>query len=69
MFREKFPVPEEWAKRAWADEAKYQEMYQRSIDDPEGFWGEEGKRLDWIKPYTKVKDTSFDADDLHVRWY
>jgi acetyl-CoA synthetase len=69
MFREKFPVPDEWAKRAWADEAKYQEMYQRSIDDPEGFWGDEGKRLDWIKPYTKVKDTSFDADDLHVRWY
>ncbi len=69
MFRDKFPVPEEWANRAWADEAKYQEMYQRSIDDPEGFWGEEGKRLDWIKPYTKVKDTSFDADDLHVRWY
>ncbi len=69
MFREKFPVPDEWAKRAWADEAKYQEMYQRSIDDPEGFWGDEGKRLDWIKPYTKVKDTSFDADNLHVRWY
>ncbi len=69
MFREKFPVPDEWAKRAWADEAKYQEMYQRSIDDPEGFWGDEGKRLDWIKPYTKVKDTSFDADNLHVRRY
>ncbi len=69
MFREKFPVTDEWAKRAWADEAKYQEMYQRSIDDPEGFWGDEGKRLDWVKPYTKVKDTSFDADNLHVRWY
>ena len=69
MFREKFPVPEEWAKRAWVDDAKYQAMYQQSIDDPEDFWGEQGKRLDWIKPYTKVKDTSFDADDLHVRWY
>ena len=69
MFREKFPVPDEWAKRAWVDETKYQEMYQSSIDDPEGFWGEQGKRLDWIKPYTKVKDTSFDAGDLHVKWY
>jgi acetyl-CoA synthetase len=69
MFREKFPVPEEWANRAWADDARYQEMYQNSIDDPEGFWGEQGKRLDWIKPYTKVKDTSFDAGDLHVKWY
>ena len=69
MFREKFPVPDEWAKRTWVDETKYQEMYQSSIDDPEGFWGEQGKRLDWIKPYTKVKDTSFDAGDLHVKWY
>jgi len=69
MFREKFPVLDDWAKRAWADEAKYDEMYQRSIEDPEGFWGEHGKRLDWIEPYTKVKDVSYDADDLHVRWY
>ena len=69
MFREKFPVPDEWAKRAWVDDAKYQEMYQQSVDDPEGFWGEQGKRLDWIKPYTKVRDTSFDTSDLHVRWY
>jgi acetyl-CoA synthetase len=69
MFREKFPVPDEWAKRAWADDAKYQEMYARSIEDPEGFWGDEGKRLDWIRPYTKVRDVSWDAADLHVRWY
>ena len=69
MFREKFPVPDEWANRAWVDDAKYQEMYQSSISDPEGFWGEQGKRIDWIKPYTKVKDTSFDAGDLHVKWY
>jgi len=61
MFREKFPVLDDWAKRAWADEAKYDEMYQRSIEDPEGFWGEHGKRLDWIEPYTKVKDVSYDG--------
>jgi acetyl-CoA synthetase len=69
MFREKFPVPDDWGKRAWADEAKYDEMYQRSIEDPEGFWGEHGKRLDWIEPYTKVKDVSYDASNLHVQWY
>ncbi|NNE84788.1 MAG: AMP-binding protein, partial [Alphaproteobacteria bacterium] len=69
MFREKFPVPDEWAKRAWVDNAKYLEMYQASIDDPEAFWDEQGKRIDWIKPYTKVQDTSFNADDLHVKWY
>ncbi|MBS28056.1 MAG: acetate--CoA ligase [Alphaproteobacteria bacterium] len=69
MFREKFPVPDEWAKRAWADEAKYQEMYQQSIDEPEAFWAEQGKRIDWIKPYTKIRDVSWDAADLHVKWF
>jgi len=69
MFRETFPVPDDWAKRAWADQAKYDEMYQRSIEDPEEFWGEHGKRLDWIEPYTKVKDVSYDASNLHVQWY
>ncbi|SLN15383.1 acetate--CoA ligase [Oceanibacterium hippocampi] len=64
-----FPVPAEWAKRAWVDAAKYQEMYRRSIDDPEGFWAEHGKRLDWIKPYSKVKDCSFGPDDVHIRWF
>jgi acetyl-CoA synthetase len=44
-------------------------MYKRSVEDPEGFWGEEGKRLDWFTPYTKVKDVSFDESDLHVKWY
>ena len=38
---------------AWIDEAKYREMYEASVSDPEGFWGEQGKRLDWIKPYTQ----------------
>ena len=62
-------VPAEFAANALVDDAKYQEMYKRSIEDPEGFWGEHGKRVDWIKPYTKVKDVSYDAKDLHIRWY
>jgi acetyl-CoA synthetase len=66
---ERFPVPAEWRQKAWIDDAKYQEMYARSIADPEGFWGEHGKRIDWIKPYTKVKDVSFEAADLHVKWF
>ena len=66
---ELFPVPEAVAKRAWADSAKYQEMYRRSVDDPEGFWAEHGKRIDWIKPYTEIRDVSYDAADLHIRWY
>ncbi len=54
---------------AHIDAAKYEEMYAASINDPEAFWGEHGKRIDWIKPYTKVKDTSFAHDDVHVRWF
>jgi acetyl-CoA synthetase len=44
-------------------------MYKRSVEDPEGFWGEHGKRIDWFKPYTKVKDTSYAHDDVHIRWF
>ncbi len=63
-----FPVPATLAGSAWIDEAKYAEMYKRSVDDPEGFWGEHGKRIDWIKPYTQVKDVSF-SGDVHINWY
>jgi acetyl-CoA synthetase len=64
-----FPVSEDVAKQAWADNDKYLAMYKQSVEDPEGFWGEHCKRIDWFKPYTRVKDTSFAKKDLHVRWY
>jgi len=64
-----YDVPAEWASRAWADNAKYLEMYEESVKDPEGFWGEHGKRLDWITPYTTVKNTSFDYENVSVKWY
>jgi acetyl-CoA synthetase len=64
-----FPVPPELAKEAQIDAAKYKDWYERSIKDPEGFWGEHGKRIDWIKPFTKVKDSSFDEKDLHIKWF
>ncbi len=64
-----FPVSEAIAKMAWFDNDKYLAWYKRSIDDPEGFWGEQGKRLDWIKPYTKVKDVSFQAPNVHIKWF
>jgi len=64
-----YQVPAEWTKRALIDEAKYQEMYARSVTDPDGFWGEVGKRLDWFKPYTKVKNTSFDPHRVVIKWY
>ncbi len=63
-----FPVREEFAKNAWIDNDKYLKMYEQSVKDPEGFWGEQGKRIDWIKPYTKVKDVDF-TGDVRIRWY
>ena len=64
-----FPVPADVAARAHVDNAKYQEMYKRSVDDPNGFWGEHGKRIDWIKPYTKVKNTSYDYHNVSIKWF
>jgi acetyl-CoA synthetase len=62
------PVPPAFARSAWVDEAKYQSMYERSIKDPEGFWAEHGKRLDWMKPFSKVKDVSY-TGDVHIKWF
>ncbi len=64
-----YPVPANWATRAFADNAEYERMYAASMADPDKFWGDEGKRLDWFTPYTKVSDCSFDVNNLHVRWY
>jgi acetyl-CoA synthetase len=64
-----YPVADEVKARALIDEDGYHEMYARSIEDNEGFWAEQAKRIDWIKPFTKVKDVSFAKDDLHIRWY
>jgi acetyl-CoA synthetase len=61
---EVYPVPDAVASAALIDNAKYLEMYEQSVKDPEGFWGEHGKRLDWIKPYTKVKNTSYDPHNV-----
>ena len=64
-----YPVPTDFAAQANLSPEKYREMYAASIADPDAFWGEHGKRLDWSKPYTTVKDVSWDKSDLHVRWY
>ncbi|HGN1706515.1 TPA: acetate--CoA ligase [Providencia rettgeri] len=65
----KHPVPAEIAKNALINEQQYNDEYQRSIQDPEGFWGEKGKIVDWIKPYTRVKNTSFDPGHIDIRWF
>jgi acetyl-CoA synthetase len=63
-----FPVPADAAKHALIDAKKYEEMYRRSVTDPEGFWGEIGKRVDWIKPFSKVKDVDY-TGAVRIRWY
>jgi acetyl-CoA synthetase len=63
-----FPVSDDWAKRAWVDAAQYEKLYERSVNDPEGFWAEHGKRVDWIRPFTKVKNTSY-TGDVRIRWF
>ena len=64
-----FPVTAEAAGGAHVDAAAYEAMYRRSVEDPEGFWAEQAGRLDWIRPFTKVKDVSWAKDDLHIRWF
>ncbi len=66
---ELFPVPDAWASRAFADNEKYLSMYQQSVDDLDGFWREQGKRIDWFKPYTKVKNTTYGPGDVAIKWY
>ena len=64
-----YAVPADWQKRALVDDAKYQEMYARSIKDPNGFWGEQAQRIDWIKPFTKVKNSSYDPHNVSIKWF
>ena len=64
-----YPVPADFAAKANLTPEKYREMYAASIADPEAFWAEQGKRLDWMTPYTVVKDVSWETGDLHVKWY
>jgi len=64
-----FPVPEEWKKRALMTEAQYDAAYAEAKRDPDGFWGKEAARLTWARPFTKVKNVSWDPDNLHIKWF
>jgi acetyl-CoA synthetase len=64
-----YPVSAEWASRAYVDEAKYNAMYEASVKAPDAFWGEHGKRIDWMKPFTKVKNTSYAPDNVSIKWF
>ena len=69
MSEQVYEVPADWEKRAYIDADKYAAMYARSIADPDGFWAEHGKRIDWLKPFIKVKHTSFDPHNVSIKWF
>ena len=64
-----FPVPAEVAANALIDNDQYLAMYKRSIDDPDGFWADHGKRIDWIKPFTTVRSVNYTVPGVSIRWF
>ncbi|HJY36004.1 MAG TPA: AMP-binding protein, partial [Steroidobacteraceae bacterium] len=64
-----YKVPEDFAALAHLKHADYLRLYQESVRDPHMFWSRIGRRLDWVQPYSKVKDTSFDQKDFRIRWF
>ncbi|MBM3595076.1 MAG: acetate--CoA ligase [Alphaproteobacteria bacterium] len=64
-----YPVPAEWANRAYLNAERYAEMYRRSIEEPEEFWREESARIDWMRPWTKLSDWSYDEVSFGIKWF
>jgi len=64
-----FKVPKRWSKRAYVDKKQYEKKYKLSIKDNDGFWRKEGKRIDWIKPYSKIKDVKYSKTDVKIKWF
>ncbi|MCB0384483.1 MAG: AMP-binding protein, partial [Bdellovibrionales bacterium] len=65
---DRIAVKPEWEKNAHVNKAKYKDLYQQSIQDPEGFWAKQAERITWTKKWNKVKDTSF-KKPVHVKWF
>ncbi|OWU71863.1 acetyl-CoA synthetase [Roseovarius sp. 22II1-1F6A] len=63
------PAPDSFVAKAHVDAARYEQMYQASVDDPDAFWAKEGKRLDWIEPFTKVKNANFTLGEVSIKWF
>jgi len=64
-----FKVPKKWSNNAYVNKKKYEKKYKLSIKDNDGFWAKEGKRIDWIKPYKKIKDIKYSKTDVKIKWY
>ncbi|MEO1319832.1 MAG: acetyl-coenzyme A synthetase N-terminal domain-containing protein, partial [Pseudomonadota bacterium] len=63
------PVNDYYREHGFVDEAGYEARYRRSVEDNEAYWAEQAGIVDWARPFTKVKDVSYDRDDLHIRWF
>ena len=64
-----FKVTKKWSNNAYVNRAAYEKKYKLSIKDNENFWRKEGKRIDWIKPYTKIKDVKYSKTDVKIKWF
>jgi acetyl-CoA synthetase len=63
-----YPVPAQWRKRAWVDDAAYRKMYAESIRNPESFWRKHARRLDWFRAPKKIKNSTYGYPDVSIRW-
>ena len=64
-----YKIKNEWIKKALVGKSEYEKKYSKSIKDNENFWKKEGKRITWIKPYTKIKDVKYSKSDVHIKWF
>ena len=64
-----YKVSKDWKKQAFIDKDEYEKLYSKSVEKPDKFWGKEGERIDWIKPYSVVKNTSFAYPDVSIKWF
>ena len=62
-------IKPEWIKSSLTNKFQYQNKYKESIKNNNAFWKKEGKRISWIKPYTKIKDVKYSKTDVHIKWY
>ena len=64
-----YKVNDAWVKNAKVNKEQYEKMYEESVSDNENFWSEHGKRIDWVKPYTKIKEVVYSKNDVSIKWY
>ena len=69
MHQALYKVPPDFARKARFKHADYEHLYAESIEDPQRFWSDVGRRIDWIKPFSRVKDSSFSDADFRIRWF